>query len=157
MSNLAVRELVEQGNPEARKRIVSLQGAMIDALESGEMHEADCPLTHYHAPGLYVREMFIPAGTAIVGKIHKHAHFNDISKGRVRVSTEFGFDILEAPCRFVSQPGTKRAVYAETDAIWTTFHPTEETDLEKIEEQVIAKSYDDLSLLSYTDIKGLIA
>lgn len=152
MSNLAV-----QGDATARARIVSLQDAMVNAIESGEMSEADCPVTHHFAPGLYVREMFIPAGTAIVGKIHKHAHFNDISKGRIRVSTEFGFDILEAPCRFVSIEGTKRAVFAETDVIWTTYHPTTETDLEKIEEQVIAKSYDDLNLLSYTDIKGLIS
>ena len=152
MSSLAVT-----GNPEAREKIVCLQSAMESALADGQMSEADCPLTHYHAPGLYVREMFIPAGTAIVGKIHKHAHFNDISKGRVRVSTEFGFDILEAPCRFISMPGTKRAVYAETDVIWTTFHPTEETELDKIEEHVIAKNYDELNLLSYTDIKGLIS
>jgi len=152
MSNLAV-----QGDLDAREKIVTLQCAMEDAIASGEMSEGDCPVTHYFAPGLYVREMFIPAGTAIVGKIHKHAHFNDISKGRIRVSTEFGFDILEAPCRFVSIEGTKRAVYAETDVIWTTYHPTPETDLEKIEDQVIAKSYDELNLLSYTDIKGLIS
>jgi hypothetical protein len=41
----------------------------------------------------------------------------------------------------VSEPGTKRAVYAETDVVWTTIHPTEETDLEKIEEEVIAKTF----------------
>lgn len=152
MSNIAAI-----GNTDAREKIVSLQVAMESALADGDMSEADCPVKHYFAPGLYVREMFIPAGTAIVGKIHKHAHFNDISMGRIRVSTEFGFDIFEAPYRFVSIEGTKRAVYAETDVIWTTYHPTTETDLEKIEDQVIAKTYDDFNLLSYTDIKGLIS
>lgn len=151
MSNLAVA-----GNPEAREQIVALQSAMELAITDGEMQPVDCELKHYHAPGLYIREIFIPAGTAIVGKIHKHAHFNDISKGRVRVSTEFGFDILEAPCRFVSEPGTKRAVFAETDTIWTTFHPTLETDVEKIETEIIAADYNELKALSYTDIKGLI-
>jgi len=151
MSNLAV-----VGNHEAREQIVALQSAMELAITDGEMQPVDCELKHYHAPGLYIREIFIPAGTAIVGKIHKHAHFNDISKGRVRVSTEFGFDILEAPCRFVSEPGTKRAVFAETDTIWTTFHPTLETDVEKIETEIIAADYNELKALSYTDIKGLI-
>lgn len=149
--------LVVQGNLDARENIVSLQSSMLGAIESGDLSEVECPLTHYHAPGLYVREIFIPAGTAVVGKIHKHAHFNDISKGRVRVSTEFGFDILEAPCRFVSLAGTKRAVFAETDTVWTTYHPTLETDVEKIESEIIAPDYESLNALSYSEIKGQIS
>ena len=151
MSNLAVT-----GNPEARENIVSLQAAMQLAIANGDMHPVECELKHYHAPGLYIREILIPAGVAVVGKIHKHAHFNDSSQGRVRVSTEFGFDVLEAPCRFVSEAGTKRAVFAETDTIWTTFHPTLETDVDKIETEIIAADYNELKALSYTDIKGLI-
>lgn len=150
-------ELAVVGNTGARAQIVSLQGAMQLAIENGDLPSAECPVKHYFAPNLYIREIFIPAGTAVVGKIHKHAHFNDISQGRVRVSTEFGFDYLEAPCRFTSLAGTKRAVYAETDVIWTTYHPTQETDIEKIEAEIIAKDYDELNLLSYTDIKGYIA
>jgi len=136
---------------------MSLQQAMLAGVEDGVFSEAEFPLKHYFAPGLYIREMLIPAGHAVVGKIHKHAHFNDISKGRARVCTEFGFEILEAPCRFVSLPGTKRAVFAETDVIWTTFHPTDKTDPDEIVEEVTAKDYDELFALSYTDIKGLIA
>ena len=150
MSNLAI------SNTEARENIVSLQAAMQLAIDNGDMQSVECELKHYHAPGLYIREIFIPAGVAVVGKIHKHAHFNDISQGRVRVSTEFGFDVLEAPCRFVSEAGTKRAVFAETDTIWTTFHPTLETDVDKIETEIIAADYNELKALSYTDIKGLI-
>jgi quercetin dioxygenase-like cupin family protein len=100
-----------------------------------------CPVTHHHAPGLYAREIFIPAGVLIVGKIHKHSHVNTISKGRVIVATEFGTQELVAPVTFVSVPGTKRAVVAQEDTIWTTYHPTEETDLAKIEEEVIAPDF----------------
>lgn len=43
---------------------------------------------------------------------------------------------------FTSTPGTKRAVWPLEDSLWTTCHVTEETDLEKIEDHVIAKSYE---------------
>jgi quercetin dioxygenase-like cupin family protein len=130
-----------------REQIMGLQDAMFAKLqEMGLPHTPGntdelCPVTHHHAPGLYAREIFIPAGVLIVGKIHKHSHVNTISKGRVIVATEFGTQELVAPVTFVSVPGTKRAVVAQEDTIWTTYHPTEETDLAKIEEEVIAPDF----------------
>lgn len=131
-----------------RDQIMQLQASMVDRLrELGAKvtpgnTDADCPVKHHFAPGLYAREILIPAGFVIVGKIHRHAHINTISKGRVVVATEFGTQELVAPCTFVSQPGTKRAVVAQEDTIWTTYHPTEETDLAKIEAHVIAPTFE---------------
>lgn len=104
--------------------------------------QIDPPLHHHFADGSYAREMLIPAGSMIIGKIHRHAHVNVISKGRIYVATEFGTEILEAPLTFVSKPGTKRAVYAITDTVWTTIHVTNETDLAKVEEVVICTDYE---------------
>ena len=75
--------------------------------------------------------MFLPEGHAIIGKIHKHAHLNIISKGLVVVSTEDGTQELEGPVTFTSYAGTKRAVLVLKDTIWTTIHVTNETDLDK--------------------------
>jgi quercetin dioxygenase-like cupin family protein len=108
----------------------------------------DPPVTHHFAPGQYARQMDIPAGTVIIGKIHKHAHVNVISKGTGYVATEFGKQAYAAPMTFISEPGTKRAVYAETDTVWTTVHVTNETDLVKIEDEIIAPSYDALLRLA---------
>ena len=109
-------------------------------------------LEHFFAPNLYARQMTIPEGHVIVGKIHKHAHVNNISKGKIAVSTEFdGIQIFDAPHQFISTPGTKRAVYALEETIWTTYHPTKETDLAIIEDQVIAKSFDELDALTMDD------
>jgi hypothetical protein len=121
-----------------RRELYALQAAV------AELPEVECPLQHVFAPGAYARTMHIPAGTVIVGKIHKHAHLNILSQGRVEVRTEGGgLEHLQGPLTMVSPPGTKRAVYAVTDAVWTTIHLTDETDLEKIEGHVIAKTYDD--------------
>jgi hypothetical protein len=108
-----------------------------------EMPQIDCPLAHHYAPGLYAREIFIPAGTIVVGKIHKHAHINVISHGSAIVVTEFDRVRVVAPYTFVSQPGTKRSLIAETDLVWTTIHTNEDEcrDLEAIESRLIAPDY----------------
>lgn len=144
---LAVKqsEIVEGGDDESRAKILQLE-AVLRGMESES--PVECPLTHHFAPGLYAREILLPKDSLVVGKIHKHAHVNNISKGRVLVATEFGAEEFVAPCQFVSKPGTKRAVYALEDTIWTTYHPTEETDLEKIEEEVIAKDFEEYRLFS---------
>lgn len=131
---------------ENREKIVNLQDVMLDMPESATGEEADklCPLTHHFAPGVYAREIFLPAGVTVVGKLHKHAHLNIISKGSVLVSTEKGNEQFDAPFTFTSYAGTKRAVHALEDTIWTTIHVTDKTDLEEIESEIIAKDYSEL-------------
>jgi len=103
------------------------------------------PLKHSFAPGVYVREIFIPKGSMLTGKIHRHSHPNFLMQGEVIVVTEFGGrEHLKAPKSMISKAGTKRAIYAIEDTIWITVHVTEETDLKKIEEYVIAPTYDAL-------------
>lgn len=130
-----------------RRNVLALQDFMLGHDSKMDL-EKECPVRHIFAPGAYAREMTIPKGTVIIGKIHKHAHLNFISQGKVRVVTEHGSHELTAPHTFVSEVGTKRVVYALEETIWTTVHVTTETDLEKIEDFVIAKTYEDLSPLA---------
>ncbi len=60
---------------------------------------------------------------------------------------------VQAPFTIVSPPGVKRMAYAHEDSVWTTIHGTHETDLEKIEEHFIIKSYD--QLLETEEVKCL--
>ncbi len=101
-------------------------------------------LTHHFAPGCYGRELFLPAGSMVVGKIHKHSHITVLLAGTCSFSTEHSKDVLVGPAVLVSKAGEKRAVYAHTDARWLTIHPTQETELEKIEDEVIASSFEAL-------------
>lgn len=145
----AIQEMRRGGT---RGNIFKLQSEMLKIPE-----KVDCPVRHIFAPGVYAREIAIPKGSLVVGKIHRHRHVNIISKGTALVVTEFGSERLSAPCSFVSEVGTKRAVYAEEDIVWTTIHPTEETDLGKIEEIVIAESYDALDAPPKTELlEGVI-
>ncbi len=128
-----------------REAILTLENALskVDGAVKGDSEL--CPLKHSFAPGMYVREIFIPKGTVLTGKIHRHAHPNFLMKGEVIVATEGGGrEHLKAPMSMISPAGTKRAVFALEDTIWVTVHATDEKDLEKIEQIVIAPTYDDL-------------
>ena len=52
---------------------------------------------------------------------------------------------MEGPCSVVAKGGTKRVGYALTDVVWINVHPniTDTQDLDKLEQEVIAKDYDE--------------
>ncbi|AOA57573.1 hypothetical protein [Acinetobacter larvae] len=97
----------------------------------------DVPVVNHFAPGVYMRQMDAVAGTLVVSKMHRTEHMNILIKGSITVATENGIEFLQAPVVLKSMPGTKRIGYFHEDSSWITVHPTEETDLEKIEQQVI--------------------
>lgn len=113
--------------PEQRDAIMRLEEAM------RAMPQAELKTDHYFADGMYARVLFRPAGTLIVGKVHKREHFYIVARGRVQI----GKDILEAGTVIVSAPGTKRAVYALEDSVCLTVHRTKKRNLDKIEAQLI--------------------
>lgn len=160
MTNLVTDNTVKK--VKFRENILNVQEGMLKMIADGVVKDKlpDCKLTHYYAPidenygcGTYARQMFIPKGTLIVGKIHRHQHLNFIMQGKVSVSTEFGPKYFKAPCIFVSEVGLKRAVIAEEDTLWVTVHLTKhlgEENLDKMEEEVIAPSYKELGLIDST-------
>ena len=105
--------------------------------------QTELPLKHSFAPGVYAREMEIPAGTLLIGKIHKHRHHNFLMKGSIIVLTEAnGVELLQAPLMIVSEEGTQRIGYAITDTVWTTIHENKDNseDLIAIEERTVVKN-----------------
>lgn len=128
-----------------RRKIHYFEDALSNLDGAFKGDNESCPLKHSFSPGIYMREIFIPKGTVVTGKIHKHEHPNVLLKGHVKVVTESGgVEELIAPIAMISPAGTKRVVYALEDTTWITFHRTDQTDLEKIEEEVIAKTYQEL-------------
>jgi hypothetical protein len=145
-----------------RENILAVEQEMKDLVKDSKIKDGlpNCTLTHYFTPidqtygcGTYARQMFIPKGTIIIGKIHRHQHLNFIMQGEVDVLTEFGTTKYKAPCVFVSEVGLKRSVYAIEDTIWVTVHMTKhlgEENLSKMEEEVIAPNYEELGLIAST-------
>jgi hypothetical protein len=102
-----------------------------------KMPQADLKTDHYFSPGMYSRRVFRPAGTLIVGKVHKAPHFFLCAKGEIIAWTETGMRKLQAGDVVECQPGTKRVTLALTDAIGVTIHRTDKTNLDEIEVELI--------------------
>lgn len=100
---------------------------------------------HWFAPGIYARELFIPAGTCLTGKIHLSAHLNIVS-GCISVLTEHGVKTIEGYCTLKSDAGIKRVGFAHSDTVWTCIHPNPDdcTDLVELERRYIAPSFESL-------------
>jgi hypothetical protein len=86
---------------------------------------------------MYCRTLFRPADTLIIGKCHKREHLYIVASGTVTIAGDGYRETVTGPKVFVSKPGTKRAVYAHTDATTMTVHRTDETDLDAIEAELI--------------------
>ena len=110
-----------------------------------QLPQADIPVTHRFLDGIYVREVFMPKGAIVIGKIHKQEHIAIISKGRATVLTEDGLKEISAPYTFKSPPGVRRALVIHEDMVWTTIHRSDETDIERLEDQLIAKNFAELT------------
>lgn len=116
----------------------------VDALEVDmrKLPQVTMEPRHFFAHGLYAREITIPAGTLLTGKIHLEEHLNILSQGEISVWSEAeGVRRFKAPFTFVAQPGTRRVGYAITDCVWTTIHanPDNVRDEATLEERLILK------------------
>lgn len=89
-------------------------------------------------PGMYVRTIFIPAGSFLTSKVHKTTHPFVLSKGKITIFTENGGEeTLEAPFVGVTKEGSRRFAKAETDCVFSTFHVTDKTLVTEIEKEVV--------------------
>jgi hypothetical protein len=103
-----------------------------------QMPQVDLQTEHYFSEaGMYCRKVFRPAGTLIVGKVHKHHHLFLCAMGEIIAWTENGMKRLKAGDVIESKPGTKRVTLAVTDAIGVTVHRTDKTDLDEIEAELV--------------------
>lgn len=119
-----------------REKLARLEAALFAG------NPVDLPVKHHFSRGVYARELFIPKGTVLVGKIHKYSQINIVNLGDISVLTEDGVKRVKAGATIVSPAGIKRAGYAHEDTVWTTIHGTHETDLDKLEDELIAVSFE---------------
>jgi hypothetical protein len=104
------------------------------------------PIKSTFSNGLYLREIFIPKGWFVMGKIHKHEHPNILIKGKVVMITEEGPETIEGPHTMLSPAGIKRFLYTLEDTIWVTMHRTDFTTAMEAEADIIAPNYEDMGM-----------
>ena len=110
----------------------------IDALESGllQMPQIDIPVQHRFAEdaGLYAREIVIPKGALMTGRVHKFQHVSIMISGDMTVLTETGMERVKGYHTWICPPGTKRVGYAHEETRWLTVHHSEQMTPQGIED-----------------------
>jgi hypothetical protein len=120
-----------------RAKIVALQNDLLS--RPGTFTEL--PLDHQFVDGMYIRRLFIPKGSLIVGKIHKQDCINVVEKGDISVLSETGSKRVQAGFMIVSPAGLQKVGYAHEDTIFTNIFRTAETDITKLENDLAWETY----------------
>jgi quercetin dioxygenase-like cupin family protein len=100
----------------------------------------EIPIKHLFADQIYIRQMEMKQGQIVVGAIHNHLHAWFLMKGRVLINNNGEKIEHIAPCYTLSQPGSKRFIYALEDSIFVNVHknPSNTKDIEKLEKEIVS-------------------
>ena len=103
------------------------------------------PIRSFFMDGVYVREMTMYQGTAVIGAIHKHLHMCFLLEGHLSVASSSGVRDYVAPCYIIAEPGEKRVLYAHEDSLWYNTHknPDNIEDVKLLEKDIVAVSYEE--------------
>jgi len=104
--------------------------------------------------GLYQRELVIPAGTILTGRVWLEDYVDIMVSGHIIVATAAGVKELTGYNVLDGQAGRKRAGYAVSDTTWITVHKTDATAVTGLLEQLSTFSMTEYNAkkaqLSYT-------
>jgi len=139
---------IELSKQEIRDSIASVESFAL------KQEQVEIPLVHHFSKGVYAREITVPEGSLIVGKIHKHQSMSIMSKGEMSIMSIEGIVRVKAPYTVVSEPGIKRLAYAHEETVWTSIHGTDETDVEKLEADLVTLSYDEVPQIENSKMEG---
>jgi quercetin dioxygenase-like cupin family protein len=135
-----------------RRKIDELQETM------KAMPQTEIPVKNTFSGGVYAREIMIPKGTVVIGKVHLTEHLNICLKGDLTFLTIDGPKRMKGPAMFSAPAGTKKLAYANEDSIWVNVHPAISNDPEEIVEAITVDSFADFDrLISKADLEYKMA
>lgn len=104
--------------------------------------QAPCPVVHHFGPGVYVREVTIPAGSIAMGHKQRNDHLNIILKGSVAIIGDDGLvRVMSAPAIFVGKSGRKVGACID-ECVWQNIYanPDNCQDIETLEARHLDKT-----------------
>lgn len=125
--------------PDTRAELEQAEGKL---LQGGQVVRF---LKHHFAPGIYVREIWMPAGAIILGHEHTGDHLNVVVSGEFLLRAEGQVRRIVAgpiPVTFRSAAGVRKALYIIEDTTYMTVHVNEDDchDIPTLEGRLIHKS-----------------
>jgi hypothetical protein len=138
-------------------QIIKSRDEVIDIVENiiANQPQVECPVTHRFTPNMYIREVFVPAGTILTSEIHKEEHPHVLSLGKITMWDGEGGEItVSAPYCGITKANARRVVLVHDNCIFTTFHVTQATNVEDAEKDIFVE-YENV-LMDEKAKKGLI-
>lgn len=97
-------------------------------------------IEHEVTGGMYLRKLFIPKGTVLVGKVHLKPCHNVVAKGEITVLTETGCQRIGAGFTGMSSPGSQKVGLTHEDTVFINVFRTDKTTLEEIEAEIACEA-----------------
>jgi len=101
----------------------------------------DIPVEHTFIEGVYARHGKLEAGRIYIGHEHKLECLNILTHGALLLKNSMDDEgiRIEAPYTFVTGPGNRKIGYCLEDGYMYNIFRTDETDIDKLENEVLAK------------------
>ena len=105
----------------------------------------DVTIKHSFADQVYIRQMNLKKDYVIVGAIHNHLHAWFLLSGKVIINNNGEKIEHVAPCYTVSEPGSKRLIYAIEDSVFVNIHknPSNTKDIEELEKEIVSMTMEE--------------
>lgn len=116
----------------------------------------DLPINSSFSDGVYLRTIFMPRGSIVVGKKHKTKHFNIVHTGSADVWVNDKHMVIKAPYIFESEEDVRKILYIHEDMYWSTVHATDLKDENEIEKLIIEEDNIDVLESINNELKLLL-
>ena len=104
-----------------------------------KLPQVDLDEQNLFADGMYCRHGMIPAGSLIVGHIHKKRAINVLASGRMLIKTRMEDEWEEVSAPFVNSTpaGMRKIGYVLEDAYFMNIVRTDNTDMDKLYDECV--------------------
>jgi mannose-6-phosphate isomerase-like protein (cupin superfamily) len=101
-------------------------------------------ITHHFSSGVYAKETRIAAGSWLVQHAHLHSHLSILASGSVELMVDEKISLVHAPACLTIEAGKHHGVRAITDVVWYCVHATNCTDVDEVDNVIIAPMDDNV-------------
>jgi hypothetical protein len=124
------------------RREIDREIVVVETLLLSGLKQAKYEMRHSFAPGIYLREIKMFAGTELIGAEHLTEHFNFVLTGKALVKMAGRTEAIEAPCYFKSGESVRKMLCIIEDMRWVTVHanPNNLRDLKELWAMIARKS-----------------
>lgn len=124
--------------------VVSPSRKSVERLEAHllQFPEVEIKTEHRFVPGLYIRQITIPAGATCTGAACKFEHFSVMVRGRMFALSEGAMREIAGYNEWIAPAGVKRVGIAIEETVWYCVYPNpdDERDLNVLEERIFEQA-----------------